>query len=195
MNRKSFTPEQLSELEKMMSGELYAASANSTLLDLLAECHERCFDYNQLRPSQVAERTALMRQMLGHTGERFKIISPFMCDYGFNISIGEDFFANTGLVILDEAPVTFGQRVFIAPSCAFYTAGHPLDEAQRQAGKQYSLPIVVGDNVWIGGHVCVMPGVTIGNDVVIGAGSVVTRDIPDGYLAMGNPCRPVRRIK
>lgn len=179
----------------MMSGELYSASANTTLLDLLTDCHEQCYDYNQLRPSQATERTALMRRILGSTGERFKIISPFLCDYGFNISIGEDFFANAGLVILDEAPVTMGHHVFIAPNCAFYTAGHPLDAAQRLAGKQYSLPITVGDKVWIGGRVCVLPGVTIGNDVVIGAGSVVTHDIPHGYLAMGNPCRPVRRIK
>ena len=136
----------------------------------------------------------MMRQLLGNTGERFKILSPFMCDYGFNITIGENFFANAGLVILDEAPVTFGDNVFIAPNCGFYTAGHPLDVTTRNAGKQYSLPIVVGDNVWIGGGVSVLPGVTIGDGVVIGAGSVVTHDIPSGFLAVGNPCRPIRRI-
>ena len=150
MNHKiNFTPEQTAELAKMMSGELYDASANSTLLKLLGECQDRCHEYNQLRLSQHAERAAMMRQLLGSTGERFKILSPFMCDYGFNITIGENFFANAGLVILDEAPVTFGDNVFIAPNCGFYTAGHPLDVATRNACKQYSLPIVVGNNVWI----------------------------------------------
>ncbi len=195
MNHKiNFTPEQTAELVKMMSGELYDASANSTLLELLGTCQDRCHEYNQLRPSQLAERAALMRQLLGSTGERFKILSPFMCDYGFNITIGENFFANAGLVILDEASVTFGDNVFIAPKCGFYTAGHPLDVATRNAGKQYSLPIVVGNNVWIGGGVSVLPGVTIGDGVVIGAGSVVTHDIPSGFLAVGNPCRLIRRI-
>ena len=188
----------MSELEqeilKMMSGDLYDASDNHLLLDELAKCHDRCFDYNQLRPSQAAERDALMRQLLGHTGKRFKIISPFLCDYGFNISIGENFFANTNLVILDEARVTFGDNVFIAPNCAFYTAGHPLDVKRRNGGMQYSLPITVGDNVWIGGNVCVMPGVTIGSNSVIAGGAVVTHDIPDGVLAAGNPCRVIREI-
>ena len=186
------TERQQEELKKMMSGELYDATSNTTLLDLLTKTQELCYDYNQLRPSQVAERTALMRRILGKTGERFKIISPFFCDYGFNIEIGEDFFANTNLVILDEARVTFGDHVFIAPNCAFYTAGHPLDVAQRNAGLEYSLPIRVGNNVWIGGNVCVMPGVTIGDNVTIGAGSVVVHDIPNNVLAVGNPCRVIK---
>lgn len=188
------TDKQQQELEKMMSGDLYDATNNTTLLDLLTQTQEMCHDYNQLRPSQSAERDALMRRILGKTGERFKIISPFFCDYGFNIEVGENFFANTNLVILDEARVTFGDNVFIAPNCAFYTAGHPLDVAQRNAGLEYSLPIRVGNNVWIGGNVCVMPGVTIGDNTVIGAGSVVVHDIPAGVLAAGNPCRVIRRL-
>ena len=188
------TDKQQQELEKMMSGDLYDATNNTTLLDLLTQTQEMCHDYNQLRPSQSAERDALMRRILGKTGERFKIISPFFCDYGFNIEVGENFFANTNLVILDEARVTFGDNVFIAPNCAFYTAGHPLDVAQRNAGLEYSLPIRVGNNVWIGGNVCVMPGVTIGDNTVIGAGSVVVHDIPAGVLAAGNPCHVIRRL-
>ncbi|MBR1725154.1 MAG: hypothetical protein IJ724_00635 [Muribaculaceae bacterium] len=97
-------------------------------------------------------------------------------------------------MILDEARVTFGDNVFIAPNCAFYTAGHPLDVAQRNAGLEYSLPIRVGNNVWIGGNMCVMPGVTIGDNTVIGAGSVVVHDIPAGVLAAGNPCRVIRHL-
>ena len=188
------TDKQQQELEKMMSGDLYDATNNTTLLDLLTQTQELCHDYNLLRPSQTAERTALMRRILGKTGERFKIISPFFCDYGFNIEVGENFFANFNLVILDEARVTFGDNVFIAPNCAFYTAGHPLDVAQRNAGLEYSLPIRVGNNVWIGGNVCVMPGVTIGDNTVIGAGSVVVHDIPAGVLAAGNPCRVIRQL-
>lgn len=188
------TDKQQQELEKMMSGDLYDATNNTTLLDLLTQTQELCHDYNLLRPSQTAERQALMRRILGKTGQRFKILSPFWCDYGFNIEVGENFFANFNLVILDEARVTFGDNVFIAPNCAFYTAGHPLDVAQRNAGLEYSLPIRVGNNVWIGGNVCVMPGVTIGDNTVIGGGSVVVHDIPAGVLAAGNPCRPIRRL-
>ena len=188
------TDKQQQELEKMMSGDLYDATNNTTLLDLLTQTQELCHDYNLLRPSQTAERQALMRRILGKTGQRFKILSPFWCDYGFNIEVGENFFANFNLVILDEARVTFGDNVFIAPNCAFYTAGHPLDVTQRNAGLEYSLPIRVGNNVWIGGNVCVMPGVTIGDNTVIGAGSVVVHDIPAGVLAAGNPCRAIRRL-
>lgn len=184
----------MTELEKMMSGKLYEATNNKELLDLLTVTSEKCYDYNLLRPSQAAERQALLKQILGKTGERFKIIPPFFCDYGFNIEVGEDFFANTNLVILDEAKVTFGDHVFIAPNCAFYTAGHPLDVEQRNEGLEYSLPITVGNNVWFGGNVCVMPGVTIGDDTVIAGGSVVVHDIPSGVLAAGNPCRVVRTI-
>lgn len=182
------------EIEKMMSGELYDATRNDALLDILNEVQNMCYDYNQLRPTQAKERTELMRTILGRTGERFKILSPFLCDYGFNIEIGENFFANTNMVILDEAKVTFGDNVFVGPNCSFYTAGHPLDVEQRNAGLEYSWPIKVGNNVWFGGGVTVVPGVTIGDDVVIGAGSVVTHDIPSGVLAAGNPAKIIKNL-
>ena len=182
------------ELERMMSGELYAASDNHTLLDILTITQDKCFALNQLPPSKEAEREALLREILGRTGQRFKVISPFFCDYGFNIEIGENFFANTNLVILDEARVTFGDNVFIAPNCAFYTAGHPVDSDQRGSGLQYARGIAVGNDVWIGGNVVVLPGVSIGDGTVIGAGSVVTHDIPAGVLAAGNPCRVIREL-
>lgn len=181
-------------LEEMMSGELYDATDNEPLLALLDRCHDMCHEYNNLKPSDLERRAELMRTLLGRTGERFKIISPFMCDYGFNIAVGENFFANANLIILDEARVSFGDNVFIGPNCGFYTAGHPLDVERRNAGLEYSLPITVGDNVWFGGNVTVVPGVTIGSNSVIGAGSVVTHDIPEGVLAVGNPCRVVRSI-
>lgn len=182
------------EIRRMMSGELYQATDATELLKLLDACHDACQRYNALPASDLASRMALLRRLLGRTGERFKILSPFVCDYGFNIEIGEDFFANVNMVILDEARVTFGDRVFVAPNCSFYTAGHPLDVEQRRRGLEYSLPITVGDDVWIGGNVTVLPGVTIGSGTVIGAGSVVTRNIPAGVLAAGNPCRVIKAL-
>lgn len=129
------------------------------------------------------------------TGEHLTIEQPFVCDYGYNISVGEGFFANYNLVILDPAPVTFGDNVFIAPNCSFTTASHPLDAERRNKGLETCKPIHVGNNVWIGANVVVLPGVTIGDNAVIGAGSVVTRDIPAGYVAYGNPCKPHRKIE
>lgn len=183
------------EIEKMMSGKLYDATRNQAILQLLSAAHDRCFDYNQLRPSQNAERTALIRALLGSCGSQFKIISPFLCDFGFNIEIGENFFANTHLVILDEAKVTFGDNVFIGPNCSFYTAGHPLDVEDRNAGLEYSLPITVGNDVWFCGGVTVVPGVTIGDGAVVAAGAVVVHDVPPYTLVAGNPARPIKSLK
>ena len=123
------------------------------------------------------------------------MIQPtFWCDYGYNIEIGENFYANHNCVILDDAKVVFGDNVFLAPNCTFATAGHPLDIQQRNQGLEYAYPITVGDNVWIGAGVTVLPGVTIGAGSVIGAGSLVNRDIPAGVLAAGNPCRVIRPL-
>ena len=135
-----------------------------------------------------------MRKILGNTGASFCILAPFWCDYGYNIEIGENFFANHNCIILDCAKVTFGDNVFIAPNCGFYTAGHPIDAERRNQGLEYARPIKVGDDVWFGGGVQVMPGVTIGSNTVIGSGSVVTKDIPSGVVAAGNPCRVIRPI-
>lgn len=182
----------LQEIEKMAGGQLYDAASNKLLLDLLMETRKVLRRFNDLPPEQEEARLALLRQLLGGCGERCKIIQPFFCDYGFHITVGEDFFANTNMCILDEAPVTFGNHVFVGPNCSFYTACHPLDVEHRNMGLEYSRPITVGDNVWFGGNVTVVPGVTIGNDCVIGAGSVVTHDIPAGMVAAGNPCRVIR---
>ncbi|MBQ0059589.1 MAG: sugar O-acetyltransferase [Lachnospiraceae bacterium] len=122
------------------------------------------------------------------------ITAPFYCDYGCNISVGDNFYTNHNVTILDGAPVTFGDNVFIAPNCVFSTAGHPIDAEQRNQGLEIALPITVGNNVWIGTQVSVLPGVTIGDNTVIGAGSVVNKDIPSGVVAAGNPCRVIREI-
>ncbi|MFV8290710.1 sugar O-acetyltransferase [Aerococcus viridans] len=163
-------------------------------MDARADAKELCYDFNHAWPSEKVKRQDIIRQLLGKTGEGFEIAGPFYCDYGFNIEIGEHFYANHNLVILDGAKVTFGDNVFIAPDCGFYTAGHPLDADRRNKGLEYAKPITVGNNVWFGGGVKVMPGVTIGDGAVIGGGSVVTKDIPANMIAVGNPCKPIREI-
>lgn len=184
-----------SEKEKMQAGELYDANYDTQLLAERTACGEKLYDFNRLRPSQTEERDAALRTILGSAGSNTTVISPFFCDYGCNIQLGNNVFINTGCVILDEANVSIGDNAFIAPNCAIYTAGHPLDIPRRNQGLEYAKPVTIGRDVWIGGNVCILPGVTIGDGAVIGAGSVVIRDIPANTLAVGNPCRPVRQIK
>lgn len=182
------------EKEKMLEGELYDANNDKELIAERQKCKELCHEYNLLSPSLTARRGAMLRRLLGRTGRHFLIEQPFYCDYGYNIEIGENFYANMNCVILDEAKVTFGDNVFIAPNCGFYTAGHPFDVEQRNKGLEYARPITIGNNVWIGAQVCILPGVTVGDGSVIGAGSVVTKDIPAHVLAVGNPCRIIREL-
>ena len=184
----------MNDREKMLSGELYDANYNEDLIKERYIAKDKCYEYNQLKPSSHIEKTKIIKDLFGKTGNTFTIEQPFMCDYGYNIEIGENFYANHNLIILDGNKVKFGDNVFIAPNCAFYTAGHPLDAERRNQGLEYAKPIKVGNNVWIGGNVCVLPGVTIGDNVVIGAGSVVNKDIPPNTVAVGNPCRVIKRI-
>ena len=178
---------------EMMSGRLYDAT-DGTLLDELYRAQELCQEYNNLRITDFEGRDRLLRKLFGKVGKGLCIVPSFFCDYGSNIEFGDNVFINTGCVILDEAKVTFGDDVFVAPQCGFYTAGHPLDKDLRRKKLEYSLPITIGDDVWIGGMVSVMPGVAIGSGSVIGGGAVVTRDIPEGVLAAGNPCRIIRKL-
>lgn len=184
------------ETEKMkaQAGKLYDANYDAELLKEREICADITYELNRLRPSQTKERMEILRKLFGKTKGNFTIVSPFFCDYGYNIEIGENFFMNMDCVILDGAKVKFGDNVFVAPHCGFYTAGHPLDVERRISGLEYALPITVGNNVWIGAHVCVLPGVSIGDNTVIGAGSVVTKDIPANVLAYGNPCKVIREI-
>lgn len=182
------------EFSKMMSGDWYQAAGNPVLLPELDRCHDLCEAYNRITPSDVMARRKMLRRLLGGMGKVCTINQPFRCDYGFNIVVGENFYANFGLTILDEAMVTFGDNVFVGPDCGFYTALHPLDAERRNMGLERSSPITVGNSVWLGGHVTVLPGVTIGDAAVIGAGSVVTRNIPPCVLAAGNPCKVIRQI-
>lgn len=184
----------MTEREKMEQGGLYDANYDPELLAMRDACKDLCFAYNQLPPSNLAEQQALLAQLLGRVDPSCRIVAPFWCDYGSNIFFENDCFANHNCVILDAAPVRFGHHVFIGPNCGFYTAGHPLDAPRRAQGLEYAHPITVGNNVWFGGGVQVLPGVTIGDNCVIGSGSVVTRDIPANSLAAGNPCRVLRPI-
>ena len=154
----------------------------------------KLYDYNLLRPDKKDESVKLIKDILGKTGENICIVPPFHCDYGKNIEVGENFFANYNLIILDVAKVSIGKNVMFAPNVSIYTAGHPIHPDSRNSGYEYGIPVTIGDNVWIGGSVVINPGVTIGNNVVIGSGSVVTKDIPDNVIAVGNPCRVIREI-
>ena len=183
----------LNEKEKMISGELYDAG-DATLVEERQRSKDLCFRYNQIQPSKMKERKGIIKTLFGKTEKMFLIEQPFFCDYGYNIEIGENFYANVNVVILDCAKVTFGDNVFIAPNCGFYTVNHPLDTETRNKGLEYALPITVGDNVWIGGGCSILPGVTIGDNAVIGAGSVVVKDIPANVLAVGNPCKVIKEI-
>lgn len=184
----------MTEKDKMLAGMIYDANNDPALIAERLECKELCRDYNELRPRDTEARETLLRKILGEAGEGLLIEQPFYCDYGYNIRVGYNFYANFNLVILDEAPVTFGDNVFIAPNCGFYTAGHPVDAVERNKGLEYARPITVGNNVWIGAGVSVVPGVTIGDNCVIGAGSVVVKDIPSDSLAVGNPCKVIKTI-
>lgn len=158
------------------------------------ECKKKIYEYNHLPPERWGERTNLIKNILGSTGENIHIEEPFRCDYGSNIEVGENFFANYNLTVLDVGKVTIGDNAQIAPNVSIYTAGHPVHPDSRNSGYEYGIDISIGDNVWIGGSTCILPGVHIGNNVVIGAGSVVTKDIPDNVIAVGNPCRVIREI-
>ena len=184
----------MTEKEKAALGLLYNNNYDKELIEERLDCQTMCHKYNQLLPREMEKRQQLIRQILGDIGDGFQIESPFHCDFGYNIHIGKNFYANYNFVILDEAPVTIGDHVFIAPDCGLYTAGHPINATQRNEGLEYAKPITIGNHVWIGGGVKVMPGVTIGNNVVIGCGSIVTKDIPDGVIAAGNPCKIIREI-
>ena len=182
------------EKEKMLNGELYDAALDENLFKDRIKCKSLCQKYNNLQVENLDKRKNIIKQILFKTGQNFHIEQTFYCDYGYNITIGENFYSNHNLVILDCAKVEFGNNVFIGPNCGFYTAEHPLDVEKRINGLEFAKPINIGNNVWFGGNVVVLAGVTIGDNSVIGAGSIVTKDIPENSLAVGNPCRVIKKL-
>lgn len=182
-----------SEKEKMIAGKPYKAFGDE-LLNERQHAKELVFDFNNLRPSEIEKRNGLLKQLLGKTQQNFFIEPPFRCDYGYNIELGNNFYSNYNLIILDCAKVTFGNNVLIGPNVGIYTAGHPLHFEKRNEEFEHAFPITIGNNVWIGGNVVINPGVIIGDNSVIGSGSIVTKDIPSNVIAVGNPCKILREI-
>ena len=181
------------EKEKML-GELPYNASDKELVNGRLQAKQLLFDFNQLRPKEIKQRKNILKQLLGKTGLHFYIEPPFRCDYGVNISMGENFYANYNLVILDCAEVTIGDNVLIGPNVSLFTAAHPIHHKKREGDLEFSFPITIADNVWIGGNTVLNPGVTIGENTVIGSGSVVTKSIPANVVAAGNPCKIIRAI-
>lgn len=184
----------MTEKEKAAAGYLYNANYDADILADISRCNDLCHAFNQFKPSDRAAQSEILQQIFGHMGQNVCVNTPFWCDYGYNTTVGDYFFANHNCQILDGGKVTFGDHVFIAPNCLFTTAEHALDPTQRNEGLEVALPITVGSNVWFGAGVIVLGGVTIGDNAVIGAGSVVTKDIPANVIAVGTPCRVLREI-
>ena len=183
----------MTQRERMLSGGLYSA-ADPELFRLRQEARRLTRLYNQTAENQPEERRRLLEALLGGVGENAFLEPPFRCDYGGNITVGRDFYANYDCIILDVCPVTIGDRVLFGPRVGLYGAGHPLDPEVRAGGLENGGPITIGDDVWLGGGVVVLRGVTIGAGAVSAAGAVVTRDIPSGVLAAGVPCRVLRPL-
>ena len=178
--------------DRMLAGEPYVF--DESLSEDTRRCRELLHRINNAAPDEDDERDALLRELLGSFGDESNIRPPFRCEYGFQIDVGARTFVNVGLVCLDVARVRIGDDVQIGPGVQLLTPTHPLEPGPRRDTWESAEPITIGDNVWLGGAVVVCPGVTIGRDTVVGAGSVVTRDLPPGVLAVGNPARVVRSI-
>lgn len=184
----------MTEREKMLSGLLYWAG-DPELCQARDRAKRLTWRYNQLDPTDWDCRTALLKELLGHLGEDSWIEPSFRCDYGTQISLGDHVFINYDCIFLDVAPITIGNSVLAAPRVCLYTAGHPTDpEVRNESGLEYGLPITIEDGVWLGGGVSVLPGVTIGENTVVAAGSVVRRDLPANTVAGGNPCQVIRPL-
>lgn len=183
----------MSEWERMVSGEIYYPG-DEELWKARCRAKALCRQYNDAPPEDDKARDEILHQLLGSVGKDCWIEPTFRCDYGVNITVGDYFFANYDCIFLDIAPITIGSNVMIAPRVCLYTAGHPISASVRNTGLEFGAPITIGDNVWIGGGVTVCPSVTIGAGSIIAAGAVVTRNVPPGVVAGGNPCRVLRPI-
>ncbi|KYQ91375.1 Acetyltransferase [Tieghemostelium lacteum] len=183
----------LSEKEKSHLGLAYFALGPELTAER-ATAKELTYEFNQTRPSELDKRKKILKKLLGSTQENFYIEPPFQCDYGYNIEIGDCFYANHNLIILDCAKVKFGKRCFVGPNVSIYTPGHPLHHELRNKDIEYAQSITIGDNVWLGGSCVINPGVKIGDNVVVGSGSVVTKDVPSNSVVAGNPAKVIKQI-
>ncbi|WP_299597447.1 sugar O-acetyltransferase [uncultured Microbulbifer sp.] len=184
----------MTEKQKMLAGEMYDP-ADPELAKMRLAARLLFEELNTVSQQDRQRRDKLIKQLFGSTGEQIQIESPFHCDYGENIHVGENFFANFGCVILDVAEVRFGDNCMLAPQVGIYTATHPLDPAERNSGREYAKPITIGDNCWIGGMAVINPGVTLGDNVVVASGAVVTKSFGDNVVLGGNPARVIRTIE
>lgn len=183
----------MTEKEKMIAGEMYDPMDQELKRDR-ERAHELCYTYNQLAPSEKSRKKDILKKLF-NTEKNCYIEPNFRCDYGYNISFGKNFYMNFDCVILDVNKVTIGNNVMIAPKVQIYTATHPLNPQRRNSGRELGYPIVIGDNVWIGGGAIICPGVTIGDNAVIAAGAVVTKDVEENVLVGGNPAKFIKSIE
>ena len=190
--RKQFSEEE--ERRRMMEGKLYLPTGEELLADQ-AVCLERLYEYNHTRPSQSEEREALLKEMFAEIGEGVYLEPPFHANWaGHHVHMGKNVYANFNLTLVDDGEIYIGDYTMIGPNVTIATAGHPVRPELRQEAYQFNIPVHIGKNVWIGAGVIILPGVTVGDNTVIGAGSVVTKDIPSDVVAVGNPCRVLRPI-
>ncbi|SDE22415.1 sugar O-acetyltransferase [Niabella drilacis] len=182
------------EKEKMLSGARYTP-ADPELRAMSTLAHRRCQEYNRYDAAEYEAKASLLKQLIPHQGKDLYIEAPFFCDYGVNIAIGDHVFFNFNCTILDTMRVTIGHHCMFGPGVQIYTPLHPMKAAERNTGLEYAQEVTIGDNVWVGGNVTILPGVHIGNNCVIGAGSVVTKDVPPDSFAAGNPARVIRTIQ
>jgi acetyltransferase-like isoleucine patch superfamily enzyme len=182
------------EKEKMLAGEWYDANYDSALTKERIKAKDLCFDLNHTKPSDTDERHKILSSLFSNEFSNIEILSPFMVDYGYNITLGDNVFINHDCYLMDCAPISIGDNTFIGPKCGLYTANHPLNAIARNKGVEQALPITIGNNVWLGANVIILPGVTIGNGVVVSAGSIVTKNISDNQLVMGAPAKVVKAI-
>jgi maltose O-acetyltransferase len=181
------------EKEKMLAGELYDA-LDKQLSDERLKARLLIKELNNSREDQIEERRRILKDLIPHAAGDLWLQPPFYCDYGTNMQVGEKVFFNFNCVVLDVAQVRIGDRTLFGPNVQVYTATHPIDYLERASGLEFAKPITIGDDVWIGGSVVICPGISIGNRSVIGAGSVVTKDIPPDVFAAGNPCKIIRAL-
>lgn len=184
----------MTEWEKAEAGLLYDAKYDEAIDQGRKKSQTLSFLYNALPPDHIKEREDMIRKNFAKTGKKFLIEQPFRCDFWERVSVGENFYSNYNFVVLAGNLITIGDNVMFGPDCGLYAAGHPFDVELRNSGIEYAYPINIGNNVWIGGGVKIVGGITVGDDTVIAAGSVIVSDIPSGVLAGGNPCRVIRKL-